>query len=211
MGSKIGDSKKLIRNNHAILLIFGLALGGLIFAGTAMSSEQGVVQTIKSATKKIDPDRHILIPKDVVKARENYQGGIFYTETRKNRMDRFKCSACHGNKEAMIQNANKTSHADIVLTHGQKDGPENCNTCHDPKNRDYLISAKGESIDVDHVYNMCGQCHFRQKNDWIGGAHGKRVTYWAGQRVVKNCTSCHNPHSPRFEKRMPATYSVPLK
>jgi predicted CXXCH cytochrome family protein len=22
-----------------------------------------------------------------------------------------------------------------------------------------------------------------------------------------NCVSCHNPHSPRFEKRFPATYS----
>jgi formate-dependent nitrite reductase cytochrome c552 subunit len=28
--------------------------------------------------------------------------------------------------------------------------------------------------------------------------------------VVYNCASCHNPHSPRFEKRFPATYSVPL-
>jgi predicted CXXCH cytochrome family protein len=27
---------------------------------------------------------------------------------------------------------------------------------------------------------------------------------------VFNCTTCHNPHSPRFEKRFPATYSVPI-
>jgi hypothetical protein len=28
--------------------------------------------------------------------------------------------------------------------------------------------------------------------------------------VVKNCTSCHDPHSPRFKKRWPAIYSPPL-
>ena len=40
--------------------------------------------------------------------------------------------------------------------------------------------------------------------------HGKRVSNWAGERVVFNCATCHDPHSPRFEKRFPATYSVPL-
>ncbi len=55
--------------------------------------------------------------------------------------------------------------------------------------------ARGQKIDFDHSYQLCGQCHFRQKRDWLGGAHGKRETYWAGERVVRNCTSCHNPHS----------------
>jgi predicted CXXCH cytochrome family protein len=27
--------------------------------------------------------------------------------------------------------------------------------------------------------------------------------------VVKNCTACHDPHSPRFQKRWPVTYSPP--
>jgi cytochrome c2 len=44
----------------------------------------------------------------------------------------------------------------------------------------------------------------------VGGAHGKRISYWAGQRVVKNCTACHDPHSPRFKKRWPVIYSPPL-
>jgi predicted CXXCH cytochrome family protein len=25
--------------------------------------------------------------------------------------------------------------------------------------------------------------------------------------VIFNCTTCHDPHSPRFEKRFPVTYS----
>ena len=40
---------------------------------------------------------------------------------------------------------------------------------------------------------------------------GKRVGYWAGKRVVENCTSCHNPHSPRFKSRWPVTYSPPFE
>ncbi|NNF47309.1 MAG: cytochrome C, partial [Desulfofustis sp.] len=86
-----------------------------------------------------------------------------------------------------------------------------CIDCHHPEKRDYLEDKKGRKIDFDHSYQLCGQCHFRQKRDWLGGAHGKRVTNWAGDRVVFNCTTCHNPHSPRFEKRFPATYSVPIE
>jgi len=215
MGYKIDNIKRVNLFNTWVVFLLGFFILSLIFTELAVSGDQGVMHIIKNATKKLDSDvqfeTSIMLPKHVVMAHENFQGGIFYTEARKNRIDRFKCSSCHDNKEVMIQNPAKISNADIVLGHGRKDGPENCNTCHDPKNRDYLTSAKGEPIDMDHAYDMCGQCHFRQKKDWIGGAHGKRVTFWAGKRVIKNCTSCHNPHSPRFEKRMPATYSVPLK
>lgn len=216
MGSKTSSTKIMIPFNFVLISFLGILLLGLLLSpAIAVSSEKGVTLTFKKATRKLDPDSQVKasipLPRDIVRSNVDYQGGTFYTEARKNRIDRFKCSACHGNKEVMIQNAAKISHADIVITHGQKDGPENCNTCHDPNNRDSLISTKGEPIDMDHAYEMCGQCHFRQKKDWVGGAHGKRVTFWAGKRVVQNCTSCHNPHSPRFEKRMPATYSVPLK
>ncbi len=98
---------------------------------------------------------------------------------------------------------------DIKIIHGGTNEPLPCYTCHSKINRDFLNTSKNNKIDFNHVYEMCGECHFRQKKDWIGGAHGKRVTYWAGERVVKNCTSCHAPHSPRFKKRWPATYSAP--
>lgn len=195
-----------------------LAAGLLLLCPGILSSvlagEGGVAQKARLALEKMNLDTQVQapvpFPKKVVKAHEPYQGGDFFTETRKDAIKRFKCSACHNNTEVPIHNAAKLSHADVVLNHGGKDGPAECNTCHSQKERDFLTTANGDTIDMDHVYDMCGQCHFRQKKDWIGGAHGKRVIYWAGRRVVKNCTSCHNPHSPRFEKRMPATYSVPL-
>ncbi|MBF0234423.1 MAG: hypothetical protein HQK65_15490 [Desulfamplus sp.] len=192
-------------------------LGILTFSYSmvAFSNEQGVTQKIKQATKKIDKveqvENAIPFPKNIVKVNEQYQGGSFFTEPRKSEIKRYKCSSCHSDKTVHISNAANISHADIQVVHGGKDKPLACNTCHSQEDRDFLVTSKGSKIDFDHVYDMCGQCHFRQKKDWIGGAHGKRVTYWAGERVVQNCTSCHNPHDPLFKKRWPKTYSVPLK
>ncbi|MBT7891679.1 MAG: hypothetical protein HN580_21865 [Deltaproteobacteria bacterium] len=206
---------KRLKNTMRFLISF-IVSGTLIFAAiAAFSSQDGVIQKFKGATQKLDPENQVQasipLPKNIVKANMPYQGGVFYTDTRKSQISKFKCSSCHGNKEEMTKNASKISHADIVIQHGGKDGPDSCNACHSAVDRDFLTNINGNKIDMDHAYDMCGQCHFRQKKDWIGGAHGKRIDYWAGQRVVNNCTSCHNPHTPRFEKRWPATYSVPLK
>ena len=106
--------------------------------------------------------------------------------------------------------AAEIAHGDIILDHGGQDKPLSCYTCHKKDERDFLVTEEGSKMDMDHSYQMCGQCHFRQKKDWVGGAHGKRVSYWTGTRVVKPCTSCHDPHSPHFEKQWPKTYSPPL-
>jgi hypothetical protein len=213
-----GGMKKPNKKRYKNYFLFIFIISGILIsfcALAAFSSESGVTSKFKKATQKLDAadqvETTIPLPKDIVKTNMLYQGGVFYTETRKDKIKRFKCSACHNNKTVNIKNAAAISHADIKINHGEKNSALACNTCHSEKDRDYLTTSKGENIDIDHVYDMCGQCHFRQKKDWIGGAHGKRVAYWAGERVVENCTSCHNPHSPRFEKRWPSTYSVPLK
>jgi hypothetical protein len=204
-----------IRKSLFCILTFCIILGFLVLFPVlvAFSNQQGVASKVKKATQKLDKQGQVKIsipvPKNIVKVHEEYQGGIFFTEARKTDIKRFRCSSCHNDKKVSILNAADISHADIKVIHGDKDTPLACDTCHSQDDRDFLVTSKGSKIDLDHVYDMCGQCHFRQKKDWIGGAHGKRVTYWAGERVVKNCTSCHNPHSPRFEKRWPQTYSVP--
>jgi len=109
-----------------------------------------------------------------------------------------------------VARAAEIAHGNITLDHGGQDKPLSCYTCHKKDDRNFLVTEEGSKIDMDHSYQMCGHCHFRQKKDWMGGAHGKRVSYWAGTRVVKTCTSCHDPHSPHFEKRWPKTYSPPL-
>ena len=187
----------------------------LIFAaGLAYSTEGGVVQIYQNATAPFDAEKQVdatlSLPIPSVLVTERYQGGRFRTDTRKDKMQRFSCSQCHNNKPVRVANAAEIAHGEIVLNHGSEARPLSCYTCHNKEERDFLITEQGTKIDMDHSYQMCGQCHFRQKKDWVGGAHGKRISFWAGQRVVKNCASCHDPHSPRFKKRWPAIYSPPL-
>ncbi|MBW2368038.1 MAG: hypothetical protein JRH15_09145 [Deltaproteobacteria bacterium] len=174
----------------------------------------GVSQRIKEATAAFQGEESVgafsLAAGKTVLVKTKYQGIVFWTETRKAKIERFKCSHCHNNKEVHIEKAAEMAHGDIAMIHGEQGKQLACSTCHKQDERDFLITEKGVKVDFDHSYQMCGQCHFRQKKDWVGGAHGKRVSHWAGKRVVKNCTHCHNPHSPRFEKRWPRTYSLPI-
>jgi hypothetical protein len=187
----------------------------VVFSGMKVYGRQGaVVETIKKATAPVNDEERVdsvlTLPINTVLVKPKYQGGFFWTETRKDKVERFECSQCHNNKEVKIARAAEIAHGDIILVHGGKEKPLECFTCHKKDERDFLVTETDLKVDMDHSYQMCGQCHFRQKKDWVGGAHGKRVSYWAGKRVVKNCTSCHDPHSPLFEKRWPRTYSRPL-
>jgi formate-dependent nitrite reductase cytochrome c552 subunit len=186
-----------------------------LFSGwKAYSGDGGVTQIIKNATAPFNEEKGVdlvlPLPGNTVLVKTRYQGRAFWTEARKDKVERFRCSQCHNNKGVNIARAAEMAHGDIVLVHGGKDNPLSCFTCHKKDERDFLVTEEGMKVDMDHTYQMCGHCHFRQKKDWEGGAHGKRVSYWAGKRVVKNCTSCHDPHSPRFEKRWPKTYSRPF-
>ena len=197
-------------------LIGTIALLLVIFVGwTAHSGQGGVTRIYKNAMAPFDDEKSVksvlALPDDTVLVRTRYQGGLFRTETRKDKIERFKCSQCHNNKSVSVAQAAEMAHGDIKLDHGGREKPLSCFTCHNKEQRDALETEAGVKVDMDHSYEMCAQCHFRQKKDWVGGAHGKRVAYWAGQRVVKNCVSCHNPHSPRFEKRWPITYSPPYQ
>jgi hypothetical protein len=194
--------------------IFSLLL--IIFSGWAAYSEQGGVRQIyKNATAPFDDEKMVqsvlALPENTVRVRARYQGGFFWTETRKDKLERFKCSQCHNNKPVRVELAADMAHGDVKLNHGSREKPLSCFTCHNKEERDFLETEEGMKLEMDHSYQMCGQCHFRQQKDWVGGAHGKRVANWAGKRVVQNCVSCHNPHSPRFEKRWPVTYSPPFK
>ncbi len=180
----------------------------------ALSSEGGgVTERFKQATTPFDDSKvqaAMDLPGKTVQVKERYQGGVFRTDTRKDKIERFKCSQCHNNKPVSVNNAAKVAHGDIVLDHGGREKPLSCFTCHNREERNLLVTEAGVSVDMDHSYQLCGQCHFRQKKDWVGGAHGKRIGYWAGERVVNACTSCHDPHSPHFEKRWPTIYSPPI-
>jgi len=190
-----------------------LLLGVIGLGGEGRASESSFVQKIQESERPFD-NRAVPLVRQVsgetVLAKEEYQGGSFRVLARKKSVERFPCSNCHGDKPVTVNQGRELTHGNIALNHGREGQGLSCIDCHDSVERNFLEDKKGRKIDFDHVYQLCGQCHFRQKRDWLGGAHGKRVANWAGERVVYNCTSCHDPHAPRFEKRFPATYSVPL-
>lgn len=190
-----------------------IAFVSVFFGLQADASERSFLDEIKSADTTFDEGsitqvKHVI--EESVLAKETYQGGSFRVLARKKMIGRYKCSSCHTEKAITVNQALELTHGDVFFKHGEGEQGLTCIDCHNEKDRDFLEDKKGRKIDFDHSYQLCGQCHFRQKRDWLGGAHGKRVSNWAGERVIYNCTTCHNPHSPRFEKRFPATYSVPL-
>jgi hypothetical protein len=117
--------------------------------------------------------------------------GIYFKSTKSNLKD---CSLCH-DKPIKSDNDGKQSHWNIKLNHSDK---MNCQTCHDEAKPQELITGI-KKFKIEHSYKSCSSCHFQQYEDWKGGAHGKRISGWKEPRVINNCVTCHDPHSPAFK------------
>ena len=113
-----------------------------------------------------------------------------------------RCIRCHAEMEPdpTIRRLPDAPHIDGI-SHGR--GRVWCLVCHDQEERNYLRTLVGEKLEADRAYLQCGACHAAQQKDWYFGAHGKRVETWDGERVIQNCTSCHDPHEPAIEPRDP--------
>lgn len=104
-------------------------------------------------------------------------------------------------------------HSDIVMGHGRHKRNNNCFNCHDEQNLLMLQARDGSELPLAGSTPLCGSCHGPVYRDWEGGAHGRAQGYWdesLGERIRQDCVSCHNPHSPRFPKRLPAPGPHPL-
>jgi hypothetical protein len=127
--------------------------------------------------------------------------------SRQGRIAKAPCASCHTKPLAAMRwdgsDGKATAHWQIELAHASS-SVMSCATCHTPSNLDQLRTLNGTAVSFDHAYEICAQCHSKQKADWEGGAHGKRVGGWAPPRVINNCTECHNPHRPAFDSRWPA-------
>lgn len=132
--------------------------------------------------------------------------GTFGVALRTPHIGQFPCASCHdGGQKAQVK-----MHVDIQLAHAGETVMD-CDTCH-TEDRSHLKLNNGSKISFNHAYQLCSQCHFEQARDWRGGAHGKRLSNWDQQRVVENCTGCHNPHKPAFEQRLPhSSPKIPRK
>jgi hypothetical protein len=116
----------------------------------------------------------------------------------------YPCAECHD--ESLPNDPRERelteAHEDIKLVHGA--GRLWCTTCHHD-DRGQLKSLKGAPIDFDESFVLCGECHFRQLDDFIAGAHGKRIGNWNANtpRTVMACTGCHDAHDPSIKPHLP--------
>jgi hypothetical protein len=133
-------------------------------------------------------------------ATQGSTGRPFRVEARGGRIQRYPCASCHAipleRIQARLQPGVAATHGGILRPHAEG-ARLTCATCHDAGSAmNGLRLMDGAAVDFDHSYQVCGQCHFQQAQAWEGGGHGKRLVGWAGPRVVRNCTGCHNPHDP---------------
>lgn len=118
---------------------------------------------------------------------------------------RLDCTRCHEREGTRDLMPSRVAHLTIQLGHpgGRY---RNCLTCHAPENPGLLALQDGGRATLDEAYRLCGGCHFLEAREWAGGAHGKRLAGWQGERVVLSCTGCHDPHHPKFPVRRPVTF-----
>lgn len=118
-------------------------------------------------------------------------------------LGQFPCTSCHlGRAIVLADDRRKDAHRNIDAMHPVQTGGL-CSTCHAADDVELLALKSGERATLDHTYRLCAQCHFKQAEEWAGGAHGKRLDGWQGRRVLSGCGDCHDPHKPTIEKRIP--------
>lgn len=117
------------------------------------------------------------------------------------------CVTCHEPNSpgalAMKNEVPADFHAGIDLRHGSLE----CESCHAPEDRTRLRLASGETVGMDEVVRLCGQCHGPTLRDFMHGAHGGGRGYWdrtRGPWIRNSCVACHRAHSPSFPKVRPA-------
>jgi hypothetical protein len=152
----------------------------------------------------------------------------FKVVPRKPALTKYPCTSCHDNSfvDPRVR-VLKEEHGDLVFEHGG--GRFWCyDACHNGKDMDNLVSLRRRPIDYDRPYLLCGQCHFEKQKDWSFGGHGHRagpfpvprdipvtrdllrvadrekIGMWRGERVLLNCTACHNAHSPAIKPYPPS-------
>lgn len=124
------------------------------------------------------------------------------------------CYSCHDKKKTLEVKVDAKGeielaepHKDLVIHHGSSRRNDHCFTCHDPKDLEVLRAREGQSFRLTDSNPLCGSCHGPTFRDWEQGLHGRTSGSWvtgATNRVRQDCTSCHDPHSPRFPSIKPA-------
>lgn len=118
----------------------------------------------------------------------------------------YNCSDCHADGDTVPEAVKlplASEHTHIRLNHGRND---HCFNCHHPESRDFLTSYRGRQVPFTEVSKTCGNCHVTIFLDWEKNIHGRHTGMRddiGGTHQVAGCTSCHDPHSPKFKPIAP--------
>lgn len=118
---------------------------------------------------------------------------------RKPELTFYPCSQCHKFLPANAEQRELFSPHPSTLEHSN--GRFWCLTCHNQDDRDFLRRVDGALLNFDNAPELCASCHMARYRDWKGGAHGKRIATWQGEREIASCPQCHDPHSPTIKAR----------
>lgn len=105
-------------------------------------------------------------------------------------------------------------HENIVMGHGTHGRNNHCFNCHNENKLDTLRTREGDELKITDSTPLCGSCHGPTYRDWEAGSHGRTSGFWnraMGDMDRKGCTSCHDPHHPKFPSRKPAPGPHPLR
>lgn len=114
----------------------------------------------------------------------------------------YPCTNCHAGMEPNPKQRMLTFHGEIKIQ-GHGEPRRWCLGCHDLSDRNRLRLSDGGIVSFEESHLLCGQCHGIVYKAWKAGIHGKRTGQWDGTKRYLLCTSCHNPHSPRFKNLKP--------
>ncbi len=133
----------------------------------------------------------------------------------------FDCYGCHEKKKPPTIRYDADSkiiipeeHKDIVLNHGRHGRNNNCFNCHNENKLDTFQTRDGQELKITDSPHLCGSCHGPTLRDWEAGVHGRTSGFWnrtMGSIDRKTCTSCHDPHHPKFPPRKPAPGPHPMR
>lgn len=133
---------------------------------------------------------------------------------------RLNCMACHPEEspyELDWDDDGNTiipdEHAHLTIHHGPGGTNNDCMICHDSEDLTVLKTKTGGRLSPEQSNEFCRNCHGPKYRDWEIGIHGRLNGFWdqsAGDRVKRDCTSCHDPHYPAFLPFSPARGPVPM-
>jgi hypothetical protein len=190
----------------AMLAAVGLASAAALAGDVPAAGTQSPADPLPAPTHQpLRANRPFAPPNPVAPQRfEGYAGpATFRVLPQKAGILLFPCSQCHAAKPPDPKPRALVGAPHVAdLPHGK--GRFWCIDCHRLDNRDQLVLLDGTPVEFDDAHMVCGQCHGNRHRDWWFGAHGKRAANWSGERVVWNCTHCHDAHHPALAPRKPS-------